>query len=292
MQKYIEMNNTSLQQANTSKNHALRSDTDILPWQNQIHHGDCLQIMQNMPTDSVDLIVTSPPYADARKHTYGGVHPDQYTKWFCIRAKQMLRILKPTGSFILNIKEKAVDGERHLYVLELILALKRQVGFRWVEEYIWHKTTAAPGKWRYRFRDSWERILHFSKTKDIKMRQEAVKVPVGHWTKQRLKNMSERDLSRQNSATNSKIGRRIAAWQGRKLVYPSNVLHRPPICHNTGHSAAFPEWLPEFFILLFTDKQDVILDPFLGSGTTYKVAKRLGRIPIGIEINKDYIDRM
>ena len=69
------------------------------------------------------------------------------------------------------------------------------------------------------------------------------------------------------------------------MVYPTNVLHRSPIAHNTGHSAAFPEWLPEFFIKLFTDPGDVVLDPFLGSGTTYRVAKRLGRIPVGIELD-------
>ena len=256
-------------------------------WLGKVHFGDCLEIMARFPSDSVDLIVTSPPYADARKHTYGGVPPDAYVEWFCLRAAEMLRILRPSGSFILNIKEKAVDGERHTYVLDLILALKREVGFRWVEEYVWHKTTAAPGKWKYRFRDAWERLLHFSKTGEIKMNQDAVRVPVGDWTKKRLANMSQNDLARQESATHSKVGRRIAAWEGTSLVYPTNVLHRSPIAHNTGHSAAFPEWLPEFFIRLFTDPGDVVLDPFLGSGTTFRVAKLLGRMPAGIELNEN-----
>lgn len=88
-------------------------------------------------------------------------------------------------------------------MLELILALKQEVGFRWVEEYIWHKTTSAPGKWKYRFRDSWERLLHFSKTKEFKMYQDAVKVPIGDWTKTRLMNMSQKDKVRQNSQTAS-----------------------------------------------------------------------------------------
>lgn len=251
----------------------------------KVYIGDCMDVMAGLPDDSVDLIVTSPPYADARKHTYGGVAPEEYVEWFCERARQMLRILKPTGSFVLNIKERVKDGERHTYVLELILALKREVGFRWVEEYIWHKTTAAPGKWKYRFRDSWERLLHFSKTREVKMNQDNVKVPIGDWTKKRLKNMSENDLSRQESATKSKVGRRIAHWEGKNLVYPTNVLHKSPVAHNTGHSAAFPEWLPEFFIELFTDPGDVVLDPFLGSGTTYRVAARMNRRPIGIEKN-------
>ncbi len=227
-------------------------------------------------------------FADARKHTYGGIAPDDYVKWFNARGKQMLRILKPSGSFVLNIKEKCVDGERHPYVLNLILDLNRDVGFRWVEEYIWHKTTSAPGKWKYRFRDSWERILHFSKTKDIKMRQDAVKVPIGGWTDSRLKNMSTSDRVRQESSTQSGVGRRISAWEGKKTVYPSNVLHKSPVAHNTGHSAPFPEWLPEFFINLFTDESDIVLDPFLGSGTTFRVAKKMNHIPVGIEIRADY----
>lgn len=258
-------------------------------WLHKIHCGDCLDVMSKMPGSSVDLIVTSPPYADARSHTYGGISPDKYVEWFVLRAEQMHRILKPTGSFVLNIKEKAVNGERHIYVLELILALKREVGFRWVEEYIWHKTTSAPGKWKYRFRDSWERMLHFSKTKDIKMNQDAVKVPIGNWTASRLKNMSKNDLVRRSSATQSGIGRRISAWEGKDTVYPSNVLHKSPVAHNTGHSAPFPEWLPEFFIKLFTDEDDVVLDPFSGSGTTFRVADQLNRLPIGIEIERDYI---
>ncbi|MCY4304367.1 MAG: DNA methyltransferase [Aestuariivita sp.] len=74
-------------------------------WTGKIHIGDCLDVMEALPTNSVDLIVTSPPYADARKHTYGGIAPDDYVDWFAVRGKEMLRILKPTGSFVLNIKE-------------------------------------------------------------------------------------------------------------------------------------------------------------------------------------------
>ena len=249
-------------------------------WTGRVHIGDCLDVMRTIPADSVDLIVTSPPYADARQRTYGGIKPDCYVEWFAERGEEMYRILKPTGSFILNIKEKCVDGQRHSYVLDLILHLNREVGFRWVEEYIWHKTTAAPGKWKYRFRDSWERILHFSKTKDIKMRQDSVKVPIGNWNEKRLKNMSNNDRARQESSTQSGVGRRISAWEGKKTVYPSNVLHKSPVAHNTGHSAPFPEWLPEFFIHLFSDPGDIVLDPFLGSGTTFRVAERMGRVPV------------
>ena len=173
---------------------------------NNVICGDCLEVMKNLPDECIDLIVTSPPYADARAHTYGGVSPDEYVDWFSDIGKEMHRILKPTGSFVLNIKEKAINGERHTYVLELILSLKNEVGFRWVEEYVWHKKTSAPGKWKYRFRDAWERILHFSKSSQFKMNQDAVKVPIGDWTEKRLKNMNANDRTRQESSTLSKIG--------------------------------------------------------------------------------------
>ncbi|MFL6699203.1 MAG: DNA methyltransferase, partial [Vitreoscilla sp.] len=100
--------------------------------------GDCLEVLRTLPAARVDLIVTSPPYADQRASTYGGVTADDYVAWFLPRSEQFLRVLKPTGSFVLNIKEKAVEGERHTYVLELILALRRQ-GWLWTEEYVWHK---------------------------------------------------------------------------------------------------------------------------------------------------------
>jgi len=106
-----------------------------------VHLGDCLDVLRDYPDQSIDLIITSPPYADQRANTYGGIKPDDYVNWFIPRAEQFFRVLKPGGSFVLNIKEKAVNGERHTYVLELILALRKQ-GWLWTEEYIWHKKTA------------------------------------------------------------------------------------------------------------------------------------------------------
>lgn len=134
--------------------------------ESQIINGDCLEMLKLLPDNSVDLIITSPPYADQRKSTYGGVKPEQYVEWFLPIAQQLLRVLKQSGSFVLNIKEKVVNGERHTYVLELILALKKQ-GWLWTEEYVWHKKNSFPGKWPNRFRDGWERCLHFNKTKNL-----------------------------------------------------------------------------------------------------------------------------
>src|SRR5215212_11168617 len=97
-----------------------------LDWKDQIIHGDCLSVLKRMPAECVDLCVTSPPYADQRKNTYGGIHPDKYVEWFLPISKELLRVLKPTGTFILNIKEKVIEGERSTYVIELILEMKKQ----------------------------------------------------------------------------------------------------------------------------------------------------------------------
>lgn len=90
------------------------------------------------------MIVTSPPYADRRIKTYGGVKPEEYVDWFLPIGRQLLRVLKPTGTFILNIKEKSENGERHTYVLELILAL-RKIGWLWTEEFVGTKKTPIQG---------------------------------------------------------------------------------------------------------------------------------------------------
>src|SRR3989344_8557017 len=88
--------------------------------------GDCKKVLEQIPDNTFDLIVTSPPYADSRKKTYGGIHPDDYVEWFLPISKELLRVLKPSGSFVLNIKERVTHGERNTYVLELILALRKQ----------------------------------------------------------------------------------------------------------------------------------------------------------------------
>lgn len=253
----------------------------------EIKHGDCLEVLQEYPDNMFDLIVTSPPYADKRKNTYGGTSPEKYVGWFLPRSKQFLRILKPTGTFILNIKEKAEGGERHTFVIELILALRKQ-GWLWTEEFIWHKKNCYPGKWPNRFRDAWERCLQFNKTRHFKMNQEAVMVPMGDWADARLKSIGKNDVVRFDSQVGSGFGKNITNWIGREKAYPTNVLHLATECGNKNHSAAFPEALPEWFIKLFTDEGDLVLDPFVGSGTTCAVAQQLRRNSVGIEILAEY----
>jgi site-specific DNA-methyltransferase (adenine-specific)/site-specific DNA-methyltransferase (cytosine-N4-specific) len=253
--------------------------------------GDCREILRGIPSNSVDLIVTSPPYADQRVATYGGIKPDAYVDWFMPIADELHRVLKPTGTFILNIKERVVEGERHTYVLELIIEMRRH-GWLWTEEFVWHKKNCYPGKWPNRFRDAWERLLQFNKQKQFSMYQDEVMVPTGDWAKSRLRKLSETDLSRDESKVGSGFGKNISNWLERDKAYPTNVLHMATECGNRNHSAAFPEALPEWFIKLFTQPGDCVLDPFAGSGTTLRVASALARSAIGIEINAEYCQRM
>jgi len=253
----------------------------------QVMIGDCHDRLKELPGDSVDLIVTSPPYADQRRSTYGGINPAEYVSWFMPRAAEMHRVLKPSGSFVLNIKERVVDGERSTYVLDLILEMRRG-GWLWTEEYVWHKRNCYPGKWPNRFRDSWERLLHFTKRKRFRIFQDAVRVPTGEWKHSRLKNLSEADRVRDESGSRSGFGKNVSNWKGRELAYPTNVLHLATECGNRKHSAAFPESVPAWFIRLFTGPGDLVLDPFAGSGTTLVAAGKLGRNGIGIEIRPEY----
>ena len=254
-----------------------------------IIHGDCERVLRDVLDDSIDLIFTSPPYADQRKRTYGGVRPDQYVDWFLPKADQFYRVLKPSGTFVLNIKERVVNGERHTYVMELILEMRKR-GWLWTEEFMWHKKNSYPGKWPNRFRDNWERLIQFNKNRKFNMYQEAVMVPVGGWAKHRLANLSETDKIRDESKVGSGFGKNISNWMGRDMVYPNNVLHMATESSNKNHSAVFPVALPSWFIKLFTQPGDIVLDPFLGSGSTAVAARSLGRHYLGVEINSEYVE--
>lgn len=275
-----------------------------------IIEGDCFNEIKKIKSNSIDLIITSPPYADKRKRFYDSVHPDKYVDWFSPLASELKRVLKPKGSFILNIKEHPRDGERDTYVLELILSLKK-AGWLWIEEYCWYKKNSFPGKWPNRFRDAWERCLHFTTAKDFIMHQDAVKVPIGDWADKRFKSMTQNDFVRHISGTNGSLGRNVSNWLNKRKVYPHNVLvfeeehylnsdkdiiaevtnliEFATVCYNKKHSAAFPLELPSWFIRLLSKKGDTIFDPFIGSGTTAVAAYLLDRHFIGIEKNKEFV---
>ncbi|MFH1916195.1 MAG: site-specific DNA-methyltransferase [Nanoarchaeota archaeon] len=260
---------------------------DFQRFRNEYFVGDCEKVLKNIPDNSVDLIVTSPPYADSRKNTYGGVHPDKYVEWFLPKSEEFLRVLRPTGTFILNIKEKVMNGERHTYVIDLIREMRKQ-GWFWTEEFVWHKKNCHPGKWPNRFRDSWERCLQFNKSKKFNMYQDEVKVPIGNWAKSRLANLSKKDQTRDVSTVGSGFGKNVSKWVGKTTVYPNNVIHMATECTNRNHSAVFPIALPTWFIKLFTKKGDLVLDPFAGSGTTAVASAQLKRDFTMIDVMEKY----
>ena len=181
----------------------------------------------------------------------------------------------------------ATFGERSPYVLELILALRQQ-GWLWTEEFIWHKKNSVPGKWPNRFRDGWERLLQFNKEKKFDMFQESVMVPISPATVGRLGRLRKADMALTPSKTGNPFMRNLGNWLNKDKVYPDNVLCLGTESHNQHHCAAFPQTLPTWFIQLFTKQRAIVLDPFIGSGTTAVAAYQLGRQFIGIDILDEY----
>lgn len=235
----------------------------------------------------VDLIVTSPPYADARHKHYDSVHPDKFVEWFLTFHESFYKALKPSGSIVLNIKDKVVGGVRHRFVWKTIEALCDQ-GWHCIDDYIWYKTNPMPGYWPTRLRDGWEYCFHLARSKTPFFDSDAVRKPIGDWVYSRLSNLSENDVKRHNSENNSGFGRNISKWVGKQTVLPSNVLSMPLVGKNKGHPAVFPIDLPLFFIKLLCPQDGLVVDPFAGSGTTGIAALSENRHCILIDNNPNY----
>jgi len=257
-----------------------------------------------------DLIVTSPPYADARRKHYEGVHPDEYVQWFLTFHEPFFNALKPSGSLVLNIKDKVVGGVRHRYVWHTIEALCERGWFA-IDDYLWHKTNPMPGYWPTRLRDGWEYCFHLAKSTRPYFNPDGVRKPIGEWVESRLNKLGQNDLSRHNSVNESGFGRDISKWVGKETVLPSNVLSSDapseeefiPSAHvpsnvisralvgkNKGHPAVFPVDLPLFFIKLLCPENGLVIDPFGGSGTTGIASLSLGRDCVLIDKNSQYCD--
>ena len=234
-----------------------------------------------------DLIVTSPPYADARKRHYDSIRPDDFAAWFVSFQEPLAAALKPNGSLVINIKDKVVGGVRHRYVWDTIKALER-LGWHAIDDYVWQKPNAMPGYWPTRLRDGWEYCFHLSRSKRPYIDFDGVKKPIGDWATSRLARLGRNDTTRQNSANASGFGRNISKWAKRKTVLPDNVLSLPLVGKNKGHPAVFPVELPAFFIRLLTPRDGLVIDPFGGSGTTAVAAYREGRSCILIDNNRQY----
>lgn len=155
----------------------------INPILNTFITGDCEQVLKEIPSDSIDFVLTSPPYAD--KRDYGNenssISPDEYVEWFLPKGREIYRVLKPTGSFILNISDKVVDGFQHLYVFELLLRLCKEVGFHLVRDYIWYNPATPPNVYSRggygRTKKSHEYCFWFSKGSDWTFELDPIRKP-------------------------------------------------------------------------------------------------------------------
>ena len=253
-----------------------------------IFHADSRDIVSKYP-DIFDLIITSPPYADAREKHYDSVKPDNYKDWFLTFHEPLYQSLKSKGNFLLNIKDRVVKGVRHRYVWETIMALS-DMGWKCIDDYIWNKPNPMPGYWPTRFMDGWEYCFHLAKQTKPYFDREAVKRPIGDWVDTRLQNLSNNDKERHNSSNQSGFGRDLSYWVDKKKVFPPNVLTLPLVGKNKGHPAVYPTGLPEFFIKLLSPKNGHIVDPFSGSGTTGIAALSLHRNCVLIENNEEYYE--
>lgn len=261
----------------TKAQHLEAQEHPVMTWENnaefkrgettcRIIYGDSRTVLGDY-TNQVDLIVTSPPYADARKNHYDSIHPDKFADWFMSFHEPFYNALKPSGSLVINIKDKVVDGVRHRYVWKTIEKLCDHGWFA-IEDYIWHKPNPMPGYWPTRLRDGWEYCFHLAKSKKPYINQDAVRQPIGDWVDNRLKNLGKNDLNRHNSGNKSGFGRDISKWVGKDSVLPPNVLTIPLVGKNKGHPAVFPVELPSFFIKLLCPAGGLVVDPFGGSGST------------------------
>ena len=247
-----------------------------------------------------NVVVTSPPYASQREYDpesgFTPVPPEEYSAWFRAVAANIAAVLAPDGSYFLNIKAHADDGERNLYVMDLVLAHKRKWGWRFVDEFAWVKTNqGCPGGWPNRFKCAWEGVYHFCRQPQIKFSPTAV----GHISEDCCDYSPLNPKSRSGSgllgagARGSATGQQGAAdanghFAG--IARPSNVIEVKTETRQGSHSAPFPRALVEFFVKAFSDEGDIVGDMFLGSGTVIAAAHVLGRVGYGIEISPAYTD--
>jgi DNA modification methylase len=256
-----------------------------------VTHGDALDWLSMLPARSVDLFFTSPPYADAR--AYSRIHPDHYVEWFLPFAKTMLDVTADTGSLVINIKNRvanrgALRGQRHPYVYELVLAMQ-QMGWRWIETYIWAKPNAVPGRFGPRTKDSFEYVYHFARGPKPYFDLNAVRVPYKADEAEIKRRKADR-LGRRN--TDAGFGRDRTKTYLLGGADPGNVVSVPQSYNQhrgVAHTAAMPEGLAEFFIRATCPPNGIVIDPFAGGGTTTVVARRLGRRAGGFEIHEEFV---
>lgn len=235
-----------------------------------------------------NVVFTSPPYASQREYDttteFRPIPPDAYSDWYAEVQARIAAWLAPDGSYFLNIKEHAEDGQRSLYVKDLTIAHVRAWGWRFIDEFCWTRA-GVPGGWNNRFKNGWEPVFHFARAESIKFRPDAV----SHETEHAFDYSPENGRAPSGSGL---LGKEHGARFRAGLARPSNVLQvGTGGARTTGeHPAEFPVGLPAFFIAAFSDAGDLVYEPFGGSGTTLIAAQRLERRAFVMEISPRYCD--
>jgi len=270
-----------------------------------IYHGDSLLLMnQRMNPESVDLIVTSPPFGLVRKKTYGNVDADEYIEWFKPYGVAFRRVLKPNGSLVIDIGGAWVPGQptRSLYHYELLIMLCRDIGFFLAQDFFWWNPARipSPAEWvtvrRIRVKDAVNCIWWLSPTPWPKASNRRVTIPYSESMKDLLKNGYKANVVRPSGHD---ISEKFSRAHGSAI--PPNLIAVPNTesnsyylryCREHGlppHPARFPGAIPEYFIRMLTDPGDFVVDPFAGSCVTGEVAERLRRHWACCDIVKDYL---
>jgi site-specific DNA-methyltransferase (cytosine-N4-specific) len=270
----------------------------------QLYCADSMDIMGTFPSASVDLVVTSLPYALHFKKEYGNASQEKYVAWFLPFAAEIKRLLKDTGSFVLNIGGAWTPGApvRSLYQFCLILAMCDQLDFHLAQEFFWYNPAKmpTPAEWvnvrQMRVKDSVEYIYWLSSSDFPKANNENVLQPYSPGMERLIK----RGVKRTTRPSGHNIKTTFSQDRGGSI--PPNII----ICGNNEsnsdyikeskrigqkiHPARFPSDLPRFFMKFLTDKGDLVVDPFAGSNTTGAVAEELRRRWITIEKNREYAE--
>jgi site-specific DNA-methyltransferase (adenine-specific) len=248
----------------------------------ELHHGDCIEVMASMPPESIDAIVTSPPYAEQRRSTYGGIPEAEYPAWTVAWMTEAWRVLKPNGSVLINIRPHIKNGQISDYTLRTRLAL-RDAGWNEVDELIWHKTGAMPTGSRHKPRRSWESIHWFAKHG-----QPYSDAKANGWPTKRKTGL---DLygqhTRRDDWTHYDSGNPASTPM---VTRCSDVISMAKGNASTGHPAPYPVPLAEWMGRLVCPPGGTILDPFSGSASTGVAAVRNGWTYIGIDAVEEYVE--
>lgn len=249
-----------------------------------VENTDCLDGLRKLNDNSVDLIFTSPPYAEQRKGKYNSIDSEDYIDWFVPIASEICRVLKEDGSFFLNLAPHADNGERSLYVMELIIEIRKQTDLKFIDELVWYKS-ASPRKWDYRLKNAWEPIYHFSPGKPF-VNHDNMKIS----TDKAFAN--KRGYATYNALTGNIGGYHKIAEQGEGFTIPDNVLYFPTslmVKDKYPHPAKFPVEMVELFVRGYCPEDGLVVDPFMGSGTVGLASLLYNRRCIGFDLSPEFV---